>query len=139
MINFKQTEYVKPLPALQLVPLIDVLFVTLSFFMAVFLTFNFESELNISVPTAAASRESRISPNEVIVNILRDGTVIINQKQTSLESLNALLRKTAQIYPSQEVIIRADEKAFHEYVVKVLDVCAKANIWNISFATTREK
>ena len=139
MINFKQTEYVKPLPVLQLVPLIDVLFVTLSFFMAVFLTFNFESELNISVPVSTASKESRISPNEIIVNILRDGTVIINQKQVTLEGLNALLRKTGQIYPSQEVIIRADEKAFHEYVVNVLDVCAKANIWNISFATTKEK
>jgi biopolymer transport protein ExbD len=139
MINFKQTEYVKPLPALQLVALIDILFVTLAFFMAIFLTFNFEAELNISVPVAAASKESRVSPSEIIVNIMRDGTVIINQKQVSLEGLSAILRKTAQIYPSQEIIIRADEKAFHEYVVKVLDVCAKANIWNISFATTREK
>lgn len=139
MVNFKQTEYVKPLPVLQLVPLIDILFVTLSFFMAIFLTFNFEAELNISVPVSSASKESKVTPNEIIVNVLKDGTVIINQKQVTLETLSALLRKTAQIYPSQEVIIRADEKAFHEYVVNVLDVCAKANIWNISFATTKEK
>ena len=80
MMNFKQTEYIKPLPMVQLVPLIDILFVTLSFFMAIFLTFNFEAELNISVPVSAASKESSVSPNELIVNILKDGTVIINQK-----------------------------------------------------------
>ena len=33
-MNFKQTDYVKPLPIVQLVPLIDILFVTLSFFVA---------------------------------------------------------------------------------------------------------
>lgn len=139
MMNFKQTEYTRPLPAMQLVPLIDILFVTLSFFMAVFLTFNFESELNISVPTAAASKESPVSPNEIVVNVMRDGAVIVNQRPISLEGLAALLRRTAQIYPSQEVIIRADEKAFHEYVVNVLEACAKAGIWNISFATTKGK
>ena len=139
MINFKQSDYIRPLPIVQLVPLIDILFVTLSFFMAVFLTFNFESELSISVPVATASRESQMSSNEIVVNVLRDGGVIVNQRPISLEGLGALLRRTSQIYPSQGVIIRADEKAFHEYVVNVLDVCAKSNIWNISFATTKEK
>ncbi len=138
MINFKQHEYVRPLPIVQMIPLIDVLFVTLSFFMALFLNFNFESELNISVPQAKSGVESKISPEEIVINILKDGTVVVNRKKVSLEQLAVMLKKTSQLYPSQAVVLRADQKTYHENVVRILDACAKSNVWNISFATTKE-
>ena len=135
MINYSQHEYVKPLPIVQMIPLIDVLFVTLSFFMALFLNFNFESELNISVPQAKSGSESKISPEEIVINILKDGVVVVNRKEVSLEQLGAMLRKTSELYPSQAVVLRADQKTYHENVVRILDTCAKAKVWNISFAT----
>ena len=138
MINFKQHEYVKPLPVVQMIPLIDILFVTLAFFMALFLNFNFESELNISVPQAKAGVESKISPEEIVINITKDGTVVVNRKRVSLDQLGVLLRKTSELYPSQAVVLRADQKTYHENVVRILDACAKSKIWNISFATTKE-
>ena len=138
MIDFKQHEYVKPLPIVQMIPLIDVLFVTLSFFMALFLNFNFESELNISVPQAKSGLESKISPEEIVINILKDGTVVVNRKKVSLEQLAAMLKKTSELYPSQAVVLRADQKTYHENVVRILDACAKSKVWNISFATTKE-
>ncbi|OIO38187.1 MAG: hypothetical protein AUJ71_03715 [Candidatus Omnitrophica bacterium CG1_02_49_16] len=138
MISFKQNEYIKPLPAVQMIPLIDILFINLAFFMALFLHFNFESELDISVPQAQTGKESKISPEEVVINILKDGTVVLNRKKVTFDQLGALLKKTAELYPSQAVVLRADQKTYHEYVVRVLDTCAKSKIWNISFATTRE-
>lgn len=138
MISFKQNEYVKPLPMVQMIPLIDVLFVTLSFFMALFLNFNFESELNISVPQAKSGVESKISPEEIVINILKDGTVVVNRKKVNLDQLASLLKKTSELYPSQAVVLRADQKTYHENVVRILDACAKSKIWNVSFATTRE-
>ena len=138
MINFKQHEYVRPLPIVQMIPLIDVLFVTLSFFMALFLNFNFESELNISVPQAKSGLESKMSPEEIVINILKDGTVVVNRKKVSLEQLAAMLKKTSELYPSQAVVLRADQKTYHENVVRILDACAKSKVWNISFATTKE-
>lgn len=138
MINFKQNEYIKPLPIVQMIPLIDVLFVTLSFFMALFLNFNFESELNISVPQSKAGTESKITPEEIVINILRDGTVVVNRKKVTLDQLGALLKKTAELYPSQSVVLRADQKTYHQHVVQILDTCAKSKIWNVSFATTKE-
>jgi biopolymer transport protein ExbD len=118
--------------------LIDILFVILSFFMAVFLNFNFESELNISVPQAKASIESKMAAEEIVINVGKEGRVVVNQKTMTIEELEALLKKTADLYPGQAVILRADQKAYHEYVVRVLDACAKAKIWNVSFATTKE-
>ncbi len=137
-MKFRPNEYGKPLPVIQMIPLIDILFVTLSFFMAMFLHFNFESELSISVPKAKASTEFKRPPGEIIVNISKEGAVLVNQKTRSLRELQTLLTEAAGIYPSQEVVIRADEKAYHEYVVRVLSVCANAKISNISFATIKE-
>ena len=138
MISFKQNEYVKPLPVIQMIPMIDILFVTLSFFMALFLNFNFESELNISVPHAKAGVESKMSSEEIVINISKDGAVVVNRKRVNMDQLGSLLKKTSELYPSQSVVLRADQKTYHENVVRILDTCAKSKIWNISFATTKE-
>lgn len=137
-ISFRQSEYVRPLPVIQMISLIDILFVTLSFFMALSLHFNFESELNISVPQAMSSAEARLAPEEIVINVMRDGAIVVNQKRMNVDELSGLLGKTAELYPSQAVVLRADQKTFHGHVVRVLDACAKSKIWNISFATTRE-
>jgi biopolymer transport protein ExbD len=136
--RFRPHEYVRPLPALQLTALIDVLFVTLSFFMAMFVHFNFESELNISVPQASSSAEARLAPEELVININRDGSLVMNQKPITHAALAETLAKTAGLYPSQAVVLRADQKTYHAHVVRVLDLCAKAKIWNVSFATSRD-
>ncbi len=138
MINFKRNTYVKELPAVQLIPLIDTLFVILSFFMAMFLHFNFESALDISVPTSASATQSVVPSQEIIVNILRDGSIVLGKKTMDLVGLGAVLRRASEVSPRQAVVVRADQKTYHEQVIKVLDVCAKANIWNISFATAKE-
>lgn len=139
MINFQRNSYVKELPAVQLIPLIDTLFVLLSFFMAMFLHFNFESSLDISVPAASSGAEMSAPSQEIVINIQKQGVILVGQKQVSLEQLGTLLRRAAQLSPRQAVIVRADQKTYHEHVIQVLDICAKANIWNISFATAKER
>ena len=138
MINFRQSEYVRPLPVIQMISLIDILFINLSFFMALSLHFNFESALNISVPTSKTSSESTLTSEDIVVNITKEGYVIVNQKRIALEQLGTILKKAAEVYPSQGVVVRADERTFHQNVVRVLDVCSDARIWNISFATSKE-
>lgn len=139
MLKFESSEYVKQRPAIQMTSMIDIMFINLLFFMALFVYFHFESELDISVPKAKTAAELQIAPSEIIVNIRKDGSIIVNQKSLDLAELERLLTKTKEVYPGQAVILRADEKAYHEYVVRVLDACAKAKIWNISFATVKEK
>jgi biopolymer transport protein ExbD len=35
------------------------------------------------------------------------------------------------------VILRGDENTDYRHVVEVLDICRRANIWNVAFATSR--
>ncbi len=138
MRSLQPSETIRQRPAFQMTPMIDIMFLNLIFFMSLFVYFQFETELNISVPKAQASAPSQRSAGEIVINILPNGSVVVNQKKLSLEGLENLLRKTAEWYPGQSVILRADKKTFHEHVVHVLDACAKAKVWNISFATTKE-
>ncbi len=126
-------------PTIQMAPLIDIVFLLLIFFMSVSIFAQLETEINITVPTANESTDIKRSPGEIIINIRKDGTIIVNQRQLSYEDLERMLRRVAGLYRGQPVIIRADRDTFHKHVIRVLDICAGADIWNVSFATMKEK
>jgi biopolymer transport protein ExbD len=137
MAKFEISEYQKERPVIQMAPLIDIVFLTLVFFMTLSIFNSQETELSISVPKAKESKEATRNPGEIIVNIKKDGRVIVNQKSLNSEELEKMLKQVATLFPNQPVIVRADEDTYHKYVIKVLDACANADIWNISFATTK--
>jgi len=126
-------------PKIQMAPLIDIVFLLLIFFMSASIFYQLETELNITVPTADESTEIKRTPGEIIINIRKDGTVVVNQRQLSHDQLKLMLRRISELYSGQPVIIRADRQTFHKDVITVLDVCAGADIWNVSFATMKEK
>ena len=126
-------------PTVQMAPLIDVVFLLLIFFMAASVFYQLETEINIAVPSARESTDIRRTPGEVIINIRKDGTVIVNQRQLDYGNLEKMLIRVSELYKGQPVIIRADKETYHKDVIKVLDICAGANIWNVSFATMKEK
>jgi len=132
-------EYQKQKPIIQMAPLIDIVFLTLVFFMTISIFNQMEAELNISVPQAKESKEAVRSPGEVIININKKGEVIVNKQVLKTEELEMMLKKISGLFANQPVIIRADENTYHKFVIKVLDACANANIWNISFSTIKEK
>jgi biopolymer transport protein ExbD len=35
------------------------------------------------------------------------------------------------------VVLRGDENVDYKHIVRVLDICRAANIWNVAFATTK--
>jgi len=126
----------KERPVVQMAPLIDIIFLTLVFFMTLSIFSQLESEIDISVPKSQAAQEVMRSPGEIIINITKEGRYIINQKTLDQSGLQQMLNKVAGLFPDQPVIIRADEETFHKHIVAALDACAQANIWDISFSTS---
>ncbi|MDP3920242.1 MAG: biopolymer transporter ExbD [Candidatus Omnitrophota bacterium] len=122
-----------------LAPLVDIVFITLIFYMTLSIFYQLENELSISVPKAGQSEEVVRSPGEIIINIDREGKVVVNQKTFEQDALETMLKRIASLYPNQPVIIRADQKTYHESVIRVLDACAAADIWNIAFSTLKEE
>jgi len=133
---YEPSMYQQQRPQIQLIPLIDILFFTLIFFMTIAAYNQLESEVNISVPKSETAKDIMRSAGEVIINVTHDGQFLVNQKTLDVKELEDMLVRVSSLFPDQPVIIRADEKTMHKYIMVVLDACAKANIWDISFAAT---
>ncbi len=139
MIRRGPSEYETSPPVMQMAPFIDIVFIILIFYITLSVFYQLETELSISVPKSEESKETTRSPGEIIINITAEGRVTVNQKELKGDELEKMLKRVSALYPSQPVIIRADKKTYHEQVVKVLDACAAANIWNIAFSTIKDK
>ena len=122
-------------PGLSLTSMLDVIFLLLCFFVTVSVFSQWENEISIKLPSAETSDEPDRLPGEIIVNLAKDGKVIVNGKLLELDDLQARLKKVAKFYPGQPVIIRADKELAYEKLVKVIDTCRAADVWNFSLAT----
>ena len=121
----------------QIAPMVDILLFLLVFFI---LTWNFsrnEAELDVKVPAAQEGKEIRRPAGEVILNVKKDGAIVMNRRPMSSDELLETLTRIAKLYPDQAVILRGDENVDYRFVVDVLDVCRAANIWNVAFATSK--
>lgn len=139
MIRLATQDKEGSVPVIPLAPLIDIIFITLIFFMTLSIFYQLENEISISVPKAEEATEVVRSPGEIIINVDREGKIIVNQRHLTQEELKRMLMRISSLYPNQPVIIRADKKTHHEDVIRILDSCAAANIWNIAFATLKEE
>jgi len=133
-VNFRSNAKSEPL-AFQMTPMIDVVFLLLCFFVSSQIFAQWETEIDITLPTARTGEVPQRLPGEIIVNILASGEVIVNGRSLDSEQLGSMLSRVVTLFPGQPVLLRADKTTAYEHVIRVLDLCRQSDIWNISFAT----
>lgn len=121
--------------SLPLAPFIDIVFLTLVFFMVTSVYGALETEVDIALPTADTGIASERMQGEIYINLLPDGQVVVNDRTMNMEELGQLLFRIAEHFPGGAVIIRGDRTAHLGSVIEILDACRKADIAHISFAT----
>ena len=126
-------------PALALTSMLDVIFLLLCFFVTASVFSQWESEISISLPSSTTAEASSRLPGEVMLNVAKDGSVTVNSRRLELDDLCARLSRVAEYYPGQPAVIRADRETPYEALMKVIDVCRTAGIWNFSLATVEER
>ncbi len=134
-MNFRRRTDVQ-LPSFQIAPMIDIVFLLLCFFVTSQIFSQWETEIDVQLPTATKGVIPERLPGEIIINILNDGTKVVNRQALDEAGLHALLKRVVSLFPGQPVLIRADRRTAYEHVIGVLDLCRRTDIWNISFATT---
>ena len=122
---------------LELAPMIDVVFLLLIFFIVSWQSARFERDMYISVPSAEEAENKDRQAGEIIINVRKDGTVILNGLEVTEEQLLAKLVAVSEAFPDQAVILRGSSEASFQAIIDVLDHVKKAGIWNVAFATTR--
>ncbi len=125
--------------AIQMAPLIDIVFLTLVFFMVTSVYGALESEVDITLPTADTARQSERTQGEIFINLRDDGTIIVNERALTLEELQETLNRVAVYFPGGAVIIRGDREAQLGRAMAILDCCRKADIQQVAFAALPEE
>ncbi len=120
---------------LHLAPFIDVILFLLVFFLLTWNISRYEAELSVSLPTAQQSEVASRMPGEILINVNRDGEIIINRRVLTSAELLEILSKVTDDFPDQAVILRADSETHYQNVINVIDICKAARVWNIAFTT----
>lgn len=106
-------------PAINITPLIDVLFLLLIFFM-VSSTFRQSPGIEVALPQAQNAAEQQQSPYEIIVRA--DGGMLYRDQEMTRESLQQELIRLKEEEPDATLILRADEGAPFQRGLDVMDV-----------------
>lgn len=120
---------------INIVPMIDVIFAILTFFIMSTLFLNRSEGLPVNLPQAATGKTER--PAQVTVTINRAGELFLNKEAISLEQLEAGVRQ--KIEPQQQllVVLNADEAVNHGKVVAVMDKIRQVEGAKLGIATRK--
>ena len=120
------------LSALSLTPLIDVVFLLLVFFMVVSKFADEDREMDVILPSASEAKPLTAAPDELFVNIDRDGGFFVDGKTLNLPELETMLAQSAAKDPNRPVIIRADKDVALQATVDVINACNKVGYFSHS-------
>jgi len=115
------------------VPLIDVMFNLLIFFM---LTSNFVIQPGIKVALPKAITSEVLSSENVIVTLSGQDLLFWNDQPITVGDLGVKIHQAAQ--DNKAVLLKADTSASLGRVVEIWDLCREAGISQINIATNQK-
>jgi len=133
----KRQRRIAEAPAeLNMTAMIDVVFQLLIFFLVTQKPQDTLANLDVFRPSPEKKQEQLQTPPKMIrVQIYPDGFTI-NDRPVGAEELDSLLRKLAGIDTKQTIMIMCSGQSKHEDLVRVLDLCAKSGLVNLSVVST---
>ena len=110
------------------VPMVDVLFNILIFFLLATSFKQLEREMQIALPYAAASGPISTALRELVINVDDQGEMIVNGRAVTDDDLRGIVQQLVEGNPNQKVTVRGDRTTAYANVVKALDICKGAGI-----------
>ncbi|WP_427163049.1 biopolymer transporter ExbD [Aliinostoc sp. HNIBRCY26] len=116
----KPTEEVQ----VQIIPLIDVIFCILAFFLLAALQFTRQQAINVDLPQASTTTASGIDSagGSQIVTIDAVGNIYVEQQLVPKAELQEKLREFLQVNPNGVLILNASRTATYNDVIETLDL-----------------
>ena len=118
-----------------IVPLLDVVFAILTFFIMSTLYLTKSEGLMVNLPQASQSQQQQ--QTRVNVTVLPDGTLALNKRIIGLDQLEPNVRSLMVATQQTVVIITADRAVEHGNVVAVLDQVKKIDGVKVAIATKK--
>jgi biopolymer transport protein ExbD len=115
-------------PSIDMTPMIDMVFLLLIFFLIATTFHQEEREMQIALPVAQVAGPISMSLREIIVNVDREGQIIIGGRTVTADALQSMVADAVGANPQQKVTVRGDRITAYSNVVRVLDICKNAGI-----------
>ena len=115
-------------PAVNLTPMIDVVFLLIIFFMVAAKFTELERKIGLRVPEVAAITALTPAPEKRVINVHRDGYITLDRQRISLEQLVNRLAQARSQYRGLGVLIRGDGGVRYQRIAEVLAACKRAGI-----------
>jgi len=127
------------LDALNLTPLIDVVFLLLIFFLVATRFSQDDRELPVQLPSAASAVPMTAEPTEMVVNVDATGQYMILGERMGLDRVEMVMRRAVADNPlNQMVIIRGDRTVAFQAIVSIMDLCTKLKVPSYKISTEAE-
>ncbi len=116
------------MPAINLTPMLDIVFNLIIFFMVGTRFVDSEHKVDVKVPQVKSDQKLAAVPDKRIINVFRDGRIALDRQEVTLEQLTAKLGSDRRSRPDMGVVIRGDAEGPFQNVATVLTACRDAGI-----------
>lgn len=122
-------------PQINIVPMIDVIFAILTFFIMSTLFLGRLEGLSVNLPKAASAKPQESS--RATVTLDSQGKLFLNRSPVELNALQEAVRQ--QVKPGQDlvVVLNADGSVTHDRVVEVMDQVRQVQGAKLAISTRR--
>ncbi|QEG20910.1 ExbD/TolR family protein [Mariniblastus fucicola] len=128
--------------AINLTPMIDIVFLLIIFFMVsshfTNQTSTQERDIAIKVPVVSDAGALTAPPRHRVINIYDDGQVALDEDTVSIPELESKLTDARAQYEQLGVVVRGDGAVQYERVAEVIATCKKVRIQNLNIAVSNQ-
>ena len=115
-------------PTINMIPMIDMMFNLIIFFLVGTEFATLERNITLRVPEVVDKGALTTAPERRVVNVFRDGTITLDEKQVTLDQLTKRLTAARAQYSDLGVLVRGDGQGVFQRVAEVLNACKQAGI-----------
>ena len=128
-------------PQLDMTPMIDVVFELIIFFVVTLTQCQAKDE-PIKLEDGRHGIEltpEELPPSHMVVDVARTGRISMGDITLTPEQIGQRVKERKRKFGEFPVLIRADYRARHEAVARVMNACTANGIWKISFIAVYER
>jgi biopolymer transport protein ExbD len=127
----------QPKARIEIIPMIDVIFFLLVFFMVSTLSMTINRGLPVNLPTAASSQKDL--RENLNLTLMQDGSIFLNQEPVTLQDLGPRIKTALAAEPELMVILNADGDVRHQAVVETMDELRAAGVARLAIAVKPDR
>lgn len=124
-------------PEFELTPMIDVVFLLIAFFMTL-ISFISSELVELELPEAEKATIPEEPGDRQYISVNAAGELFYGAAPITEEALTLRLSQMKAEVPTLKVFLRADAQTAHRHVNKVMEATAKAGIFDLIFASSKD-